>query len=49
MFKLLWLALGGALGTLARYGLNGVIAARVLTFPLGTLVINTHLLMPPSV
>ncbi len=34
------LAAGGALGTLARYGLNGVISARVATFPLGTLVVN---------
>jgi len=38
--KLLWLALGGALGTLARYGLNGVISARIATFPLGTMVVN---------
>jgi CrcB protein len=34
------LAVGGALGTLARYGLNGVISARVATFPLGTMVVN---------
>lgn len=34
------LALGGALGTLARYGLNGVISARVATFPLGTMIVN---------
>ncbi len=40
MFKLLLLALGGALGTLARYGLNGVISARVATFPLGTMIVN---------
>lgn len=40
MFKLLLLALGGALGTLARYGLNGLISTRVATFPLGTLVAN---------
>lgn len=40
MFKLLWLALGGALGTLARYGLNGVISARFATFPLGTMIVN---------
>ncbi len=37
----LWLALGGALGTLARYGLNGLISERFgQTFPLGTMVIN---------
>jgi CrcB protein len=40
MNRLLLLALGGALGTLARYGLNGLIAARVPTFPLGTMVVN---------
>lgn len=40
MLKLLLLALGGALGTLARYGLNGVISARVVTFPLGTMIVN---------
>jgi fluoride exporter len=40
MLNLLLLALGGALGTLARYGLNGVISARVPTFPLGTMIVN---------
>jgi CrcB protein len=40
MLTVLMLALGGAAGTLARYGLNGVISARVATFPLGTMVIN---------
>jgi len=47
MFRLLLLIVGGALGTLARYGLNGVISAHqskhyplVAVFPLGTLVIN---------
>ena len=40
MLKLVMLALGGALGTLARYGLNGVISARVATFPLGTMIVN---------
>jgi len=38
--KLFLLALGGALGTLARYGLNGVISERFVTFPLGTMVVN---------
>jgi len=47
MFKLLLLIIGGALGTLARYGLNGIISAHqsrhyplVAVFPLGTMVIN---------
>jgi CrcB protein len=47
MFRLLLLIVGGALGTLARYGLNGGISAYqskhyplVAVFPLGTLVIN---------
>lgn len=39
-FKLLLLFVGGGLGTLARYGLNGVISARVATFPLGTMIVN---------
>lgn len=40
MWTVLFLAVGGALGTLARYGLNGVISARVATFPLGTMIVN---------
>jgi CrcB protein len=40
MWRLFILALGGALGTLARYGLNGLISARVSTFPLGTMIVN---------
>jgi CrcB protein len=40
MTRLLLLALGGALGTLARYGLNGVVSQRVATFPLGTMLVN---------
>lgn len=40
MGRLLILALGGALGTLARYGVNGLISARVSTFPLGTMIVN---------
>ena len=36
-----WLALGGGLGTLARFWVNGVVSRYVgETFPLGTLVIN---------
>lgn len=47
MFRLLLLIIGGALGTLARYGLNGVISTHqpkhyplVAVFPLGTVIIN---------
>ena len=40
MNRLLLLALGGALGTVARYGLNGLISARLSTFPLGTMIVN---------
>jgi fluoride exporter len=40
MIKVLLLILGGALGTLARYGLSGLIAERTGTFPFGTLVVN---------
>lgn len=35
-----FVALGGALGTLARYGLNGLVSTRFPTFPMGTLVVN---------
>jgi CrcB protein len=40
MVRVLILALGGALGTLARYGLNGAISARAAAFPLGTMIVN---------
>ena len=41
MLSYLWIALGGALGTTARYWLSGVVARSVgETFPWGTLVIN---------
>ena len=37
----LWVALGSALGGMARYGVSGVVANRVgETFPWGTLVVN---------
>jgi CrcB protein len=37
----LWVALGGALGSVSRYWLSGVVAARFgESFPWGTLVIN---------
>lgn len=34
------LFLGGGLGTIARYSVNGLISRRFVTFPMGTLVIN---------
>ena len=47
MFKLLLLALGGAIGTLARYGFNGLISSHqskhlpwAAVFPLGTVLVN---------
>lgn len=37
----LWVALGGALGSISRYWLNGVVSARFgETFPWGTMTIN---------
>lgn len=39
--RLFWIAVFGALGTLARYGLQGVVQIRMGgTFPYGTLLIN---------
>jgi fluoride exporter len=41
MENYVWVAIGGALGTTARYWLSGVVARMVgETFPWGTLVIN---------
>jgi fluoride exporter len=41
MLSYMWVAIGGALGTTARYWLSGVVARSVgETFPWGTLVIN---------
>lgn len=41
MARLLFVGLGGFIGTVARYWLSGVIARRYgETFPLGTLVVN---------
>ena len=41
MLTVVWVALGGALGTVARFGLNLAITARTGDlFPWGTLVIN---------
>lgn len=48
MIRLLMLAGGGALGTLARYGFNGLVShhqgkfiAWTASFPLGTVLVNT--------
>lgn len=41
MFAYMWIAIGGALGTTARFWLSGVVARSFgETFPWGTLVIN---------
>jgi len=41
MLAYLWVALGGALGSVARFGLDGLISARCgATFPWGTVTIN---------
>ena len=41
MLSYLWIALGGALGTTARYWLSGMVARSIgETFPWGTLIVN---------
>ena len=41
MLAYLWVAIGGALGSVARFGLNGMISTRFgETFPWGTIIIN---------
>src|SRR5258706_8892176 len=41
MLTYLWIAIGGALGSVGRYWLNGIVSAKFgETFPLGTLAIN---------
>ncbi|NOS70581.1 MAG: fluoride efflux transporter CrcB [Verrucomicrobia bacterium] len=41
MLTYLWIAIGGALGSVGRYWLNGVVSARFgETFPMGTLAVN---------
>jgi CrcB protein len=41
MITYLWIALGGALGSMARYGCSRLVAASIgETFPWGTLIIN---------
>src|SRR5260221_2329894 len=38
--NILYIAVGGVAGTLARYGLQGLIQSRAGTFPTGTLIVN---------
>ena len=41
MLVYLWVALGGAIGSVMRYGLGGLVAQKFgETFPLGTLTVN---------
>src|SRR5215468_3512024 len=41
MWNALWIFVGGGLGSLARWGVSGLIANRVgETFPWGTIVVN---------
>jgi fluoride exporter len=41
MSNVLWIGLGGALGTMARYWLSGMVAQRIgETFPWGTILVN---------
>ena len=41
MFMYLWVAIGGALGSVGRYWLSGLIADRFgSTFPWGTIIVN---------
>lgn len=40
MLTYLWVGLGGALGTMARYWLGGLVSNSFGTFPMGTLLIN---------
>jgi len=40
MLAYLWVAVGGAFGSVGRFWLNGLVSQRFDTFPAGTLVIN---------
>ena len=41
MANYLWVALGGALGTVARYSISGLVARMIgETFPWGTIIVN---------
>jgi len=35
-----WVALGGALGSVSRFWINGIVSERFAAFPAGTLVVN---------
>lgn len=35
-----WIGLGGALGTIMRFALDGLVSRHFVSFPLGTLIIN---------
>lgn len=35
-----WIGLGGALGTIARFSLDGFVSRHFVSFPMGTLIIN---------
>jgi CrcB protein len=40
MLDYFFVGLGGAIGTIGRFWLNGLVSRRVVSFPLGTMVIN---------
>lgn len=41
MIAYLWVAIGGALGSMARYGIGGLISDKIGgTFPWGTVIVN---------
>ena len=40
MLIYIWLGLGGALGTIGRFLVNGLVSKYFDTFPMGTLIIN---------
>ena len=41
MIAYLWVAIGGALGSVARYGIGGIVSDRFgQTFPWGSLIVN---------
>src|SRR6185312_1062979 len=40
MLAYLWVAIGGAVGSMGRYGMNGLIPQKTGAFPWATLIIN---------
>lgn len=40
MLAYFWIAVGGALGSISRFWLSGVVARYCETFPLGTILVN---------